>query len=102
MLELRHARRSTIHLPRLTAARAQAQRPLKAGGGLSRLQTAALTTHIAQLDHTIADLAGPSVCAGGHCRRGGAVVRTPPCPSDGPFILAGCLTLCPARPQPPI
>jgi hypothetical protein len=55
-LSCANARRSTIHLPRLTAARAQAQRPLDAGGSLSRLQAAALTTHIAQLDHAIADL----------------------------------------------
>ncbi|MFE2050971.1 hypothetical protein ACFXAS_21000 [Streptomyces sp. NPDC059459] len=51
-----NARRSSIHLPRMTTARAQAQRPLDAPTGLSRLQTAALTTHIAELDHVIAEL----------------------------------------------
>ncbi|MFE3168947.1 hypothetical protein [Streptomyces sp. NPDC059224] len=51
-----NARRSSVHLPRLTTARAQAQRPLDAPAGLSRLQTAALTTHIAELDHAIAEL----------------------------------------------
>ncbi|WKX15951.1 hypothetical protein [Streptomyces sp. NL15-2K] len=51
-----NARRSGVHLPRLTTARAQAQRPLDAPAGLSRLQTAALTTHIAELDHAIAEL----------------------------------------------
>lgn len=56
-----NARRSSIHLPRLTAARTQAQRPLDAGGGLPRLQAAALTTHIAQLDHAIADLSAAGI-----------------------------------------
>ena len=51
-----NARRSSVHLPRLTTARAQAQRPLDAPTGLSRLQAAALTTHIAELDHAIAEL----------------------------------------------
>ncbi|MFJ8948374.1 hypothetical protein ACIRG4_35015 [Streptomyces sp. NPDC102395] len=59
-----NARRSSVHLPRLTTARAQAQRPLDAPAGLSRLQAAALTTHIAELDHAIAELrtdtGGPS------------------------------------------
>ncbi|MGW0582971.1 hypothetical protein ACWD25_45260 [Streptomyces sp. NPDC002920] len=39
-----NARRSSVHLPRLTTARAQAQRPLDAPAGLSGLQTAALTS----------------------------------------------------------
>ncbi|MEU9959732.1 hypothetical protein [Streptomyces sp. NPDC050982] len=51
-----NARRASAHLPRLTTARAQAQRPLDAPARLSRLQTAALTTHIAELDHAIAEL----------------------------------------------
>ncbi|MEU5335597.1 hypothetical protein AB0G51_20015 [Streptomyces asoensis] len=51
-----NARRSSVHLPRMTTARAQAQRLLDAPTGLSRLQTAALTTHIAELDHTIEEL----------------------------------------------
>ncbi|MFD3622831.1 hypothetical protein ACFWWT_48575 [Streptomyces sp. NPDC058676] len=51
-----NARRSSIHLPRLTTARAQAQRPLDTPAGLSRLQTAALTTHIAELGHAISEL----------------------------------------------
>ncbi|MGA5207995.1 hypothetical protein [Streptomyces variegatus] len=51
-----NGRRSSVHLPRLATARAQAQRPLDAPAGLSRLQTAALTTHIADLDHAIAEL----------------------------------------------
>jgi hypothetical protein len=54
-----NGRRSSVHLPRLTTARAQAQRPLDAPAGLSRLQTAALTTHIADLDHAIAELTSP-------------------------------------------
>ncbi|MFD8354573.1 hypothetical protein ACFV1X_37315 [Streptomyces coelicoflavus] len=54
-----NGRRSSVHLPRLTTARAQAQRPLDAPAGLSRLQTAALTTHIAELDHAIAELRTP-------------------------------------------
>lgn len=51
-----NARRSSIHRPRLATARAQAQRPLDAPAGLSRLQTAALAAHIADLDHALADL----------------------------------------------
>ncbi|MES9621130.1 hypothetical protein ACPCBX_06035 [Streptomyces tuirus] len=51
-----NGRRSSTHLPRLATARAQAQRPRDAPAGLSRLQTAALTTHIADLDHAIAEL----------------------------------------------
>ncbi|MFF8729526.1 hypothetical protein ACF073_23980 [Streptomyces sp. NPDC015171] len=51
-----NGRRSSVHLPRLSTARAQAQRPLDAPAGLSRLQTATLTTHIAELDHAIAEL----------------------------------------------
>ncbi|MUT90485.1 hypothetical protein [Streptomyces sp. Z38] len=54
-----NGRRSSVHLPRLATARAQAQRPLDAPAGLSRLQTAALTTHIADLDHAIAELTSP-------------------------------------------
>lgn len=51
-----NARRSSVHLPRLTTARAQAQRPLDAPPALSRLQRAALTTHITELDYAIAEL----------------------------------------------
>ncbi|MFF1916313.1 hypothetical protein ACFVYE_32965 [Streptomyces sp. NPDC058239] len=54
-----NARRSSGRLPRQTTARAQAQRPLDAPVGLSRLQTAALTTDIAELDHAIAELRNP-------------------------------------------
>ncbi|MFD9396650.1 hypothetical protein ACFWBB_39735 [Streptomyces sp. NPDC060000] len=54
-----NGRRSSVHLPRLTTARARAQRPLDAPAGLSRLQSAALTTHIAELDHAIAELRTP-------------------------------------------
>ncbi|MFD9069815.1 hypothetical protein [Streptomyces lasiicapitis] len=52
-----NARRSSVHLPQLATARAQAQRPLDMPTGLSRLQTAALSTHIAELDHAISKLA---------------------------------------------
>jgi hypothetical protein len=52
-----NARRSHIHLPRLTIARAQAQQPLVAPGSLTGLQEAALATHIAELDEAIAELA---------------------------------------------
>ncbi|MFI2913893.1 hypothetical protein ACG2OD_37450 [Streptomyces sp. PDY-4] len=51
-----NARRSSVHLPRLTTARAQAQRPLDAPPALTRLQRAALTTHITELDYAIAEL----------------------------------------------
>lgn len=54
-----NARRSSVHLPQLATARAQAQRPLDTAAGLSRLQTAALTIHIAELDHAIAELVTP-------------------------------------------
>ncbi|MFI1433971.1 hypothetical protein [Streptomyces lydicus] len=52
---MRPARRGpTGH--RLAIARAQAQRPLDVPAGLSRFQAAALTTHIAELDHASAEL----------------------------------------------
>jgi hypothetical protein len=54
-----NARRSTIHLPRLTAARDQAldlHATCREAGPVPKLQEIAITSHIAELDQIITDL----------------------------------------------
>lgn len=53
-----NARRSAVHLPRLTTARDQARQALQLADGkpLPPLQQAALTNHVAELDHLITQI----------------------------------------------
>ncbi|SEG94282.1 hypothetical protein SAMN04489712_14511 [Thermomonospora echinospora] len=70
-----NARRSAVHLPRLIAARDQAQRlqdQAALSDSLPPLQQAALTTHVADLDAAI-----------------GQITSTPPEPSGGTDVDAG-------------